>query len=294
VESLVTFGLAVLHLFGFYALLAVGLGLVFGQLGVVNVAHGEFVMVGAYAMYALDALPFVVRLLAAVALGVVLSLVAEWAILRKLYVRGMLATLLAMWGLAIVLRQVAEAVFGATPRSVAFPVQGSVDVLGVRYPTYRLLVAVVSLLVVAAFLLVIYRTSLGLKLRASIENRDMAAVLGIPPRAMIAGTFAVGTTLAVLAGALNSPTLGLTPGLGVGFLAPAFFAVLMVRPGSVAGPVVGALLVALLSSVLKTYFTETVADLVFFAALVVLIAVRPAGLSWRLPSWLTRSSERVA
>jgi branched-chain amino acid transport system permease protein/urea transport system permease protein len=206
----------------------------------------------------------------------------------------MLATLLAMWGLAIVLRQLAEAVFGATPRSVVPPVQGSVDILGVQYPTYRLVAAVVSLAVVAAALFVVYRTSLGLKLRASIDNRDMAAVLGIPPRVMIAGTFAVGTTLAVLAGALQSPTLGLTPGLGVAFLAPAFFAVLVVRPGSLAGPVMGGLVVALLSSLLRRYFPDTVADLFFFAALVVLIAVRPAGLSWRLPRWLFRSSERVA
>src|SRR3712207_5265343 len=239
-------------------------------------------MVGAYAMYALDPVPFPLRVVVAVLLGVALSLLAERAILRNLYARGMLATLLAMWGLAIVLRQLAEAVFGATPRSVGSPVQGSVDVLGVQYPAYRLVVALVSLAVVAFALFVVYRTTLGLKLRASIDNRDMAAVLGIPPRLMIAGTFAVGTTLAVLAGALQSPTLGLTPGLGVAFLAPAFFAVLVVRPGSLAGPVAGALVVALLSSVLRRYFTETLADLFFFAALVVLIAVRPAGLSWKI------------
>jgi len=159
---------------------------------------------------------------------------------------------------------------------------------------YRLVVALVSLAVVAVALFVVYRTTLGLKLRASIDNRDMAAVLGIPPRLMIAGTFAVGTTLAVLAGALQSPVLGLTPGLGVAFLAPAFFAVLVVRPGSLAGPVAGALVVALLSSLLRRYFTETVADLFFFAALVVLIAVRPAGLSWRLPRWSSTRSRQVA
>ncbi|MGY1843892.1 branched-chain amino acid ABC transporter permease [Modestobacter sp. SYSU DS0875] len=288
-DSLISFALSTTNLFGFYALLALGLGLVFGQLGVVNVAHGDLVMVGAYLMYALAPVPFVPRVLLAVLVAVALGLLAEWSVLRELYSRGMLATLLAMWGLGIVLRQLAEAVFGATPRSVEAPIEGSTQVLGVPFPTYRLVATGVSLAVVALALLVVYRTTLGLKLRASIGNRDMAAVLGIPPRLMIAGTFAVGTVLAVLAGALQSPTLGLTPGMGVAFLAPAFFAVLIGRPGSLTGPVAGAFVVALLSSVLRRYLTETVAELLLFAALVVLIAARPAGLSWRLPSWSTRT-----
>lgn len=286
-EPLVSFALSVANLFGFYALLALGLGLIFGQLGVVNVAHGDLVMVGAYVMYALAGVPFVVRVLAAVAVAVVLGLLAEWAVLRKLYARGMLATLLATWGLGIVLRQLAEAVFGVTPRSVNPPLTGSVTVLGAQFPTYRLTATSVYAVVVVACLVVVYRTSLGLKLRASIDNRDMAALLGVPPRLMIAGTFAAGTVLAVLAGAVQSPTLGLTPGLGVAFLAPAFFAVLVGRPGSLTGPLLGAFLVAVLSSVLRWFFTETIAELLFFLALVILIAARPSGLSWRLPPWLS-------
>ncbi|MBO0848667.1 MAG: urea ABC transporter permease subunit UrtB, partial [Pseudonocardia sp.] len=125
-DPLVSFAFSVANLFGFYALLALGLGLVFGQLGVVNVAHGDMVMVGAYVMYALAGVPFVVRLLVAVVVAVVLGLLVERAVLRKLYARGMLATLLATWGLGIVLRQLAEAVFGVTPRSVDPPLTGSV------------------------------------------------------------------------------------------------------------------------------------------------------------------------
>lgn len=286
-EPLVSFVLSVANLFGFYALLALGLGLIFGQLGVVNVAHGDMVMVGAYVMYALPAVPFVARLLVAVAVAIVLGLLTEWAVLRKLYARGMLATLLATWGLGIVLRQLAEAVFGVTPRSVDPPLSGSVTVLGAQFPSYRLVATAVYAAVVVACLVVVFRTNLGLKLRASIDNRDMAALLGVPPRLMIAGTFVFGTVLAVLAGALQSPTLGLTPGLGVAFLAPAFFAVLVGRPGSLTGPVLGAFLVAVLSSVLRWFFTETVAELLFFLALVLLIAARPSGLSWRLPAWLS-------
>lgn len=292
-DAITTLVLSIGNLFGFYALLAVGLGFIFGQLRVVNVAHGDFVMVGAYVMYSLSSLPFVVRVLVAALIAIVLGLAAETTILRRLYTEGMLATLLAMWGVGIVLRQLAEAIFGATPRSVAPPITGSTRVLGVQYPTYRLVVTGVCLVIVAIVLLVVYRTNLGLKLRASIENRDMAAVLGISPRLMIAGTFAIATMLAVVAGALQSPMLGLTPGVGLAFLAPAFFAVLVGRPGSLTGPVLGAFAVAVLSSLLRFFFTETVAELLFFAALIVLIIARPAGLSWRLPSWKSARNTSV-
>lgn len=104
-DLIVSLSLSTLTLFGFYALLAVGMGLIFGQLGVVNVAHGEFVMVGAFTMYAASAIPFVPRLLLAVIVGMVLGILTERLVLSDLYRRGFLATLLAMWGVGIVLRE---------------------------------------------------------------------------------------------------------------------------------------------------------------------------------------------
>jgi branched-subunit amino acid ABC-type transport system permease component len=293
-DAIVTFVLSVLTLFSFYALLALGLGLIFGQLNVVNVAFGDFAMAGAFVMYAFEAVPFVPRVLIALVLGAALAWVIEKLLLRPLYSQGFLATLLAMWGVGIVMRQAAEALFGATPASVAAPVTGSVSVLGVHYPTYRLVATVISLVVVAAILWVIYRTDLGMRLRATIDNREMASLLGIPPRLMITGTFVFGTVLAVLAGCLQSPSLGLTPHLGVSFLAPAFFAVLVGRPGSLGGPLFGAFVVALLSNSLRGLFSETTATLLFYAALIVLIAIRPQGLDWRRPQWTVRAGRASA
>jgi branched-subunit amino acid ABC-type transport system permease component len=289
VDAVVTFVLSVLTLFGFYALLALGLGLIFGQLNVVNVAFGDFAMAGAYVMYALEPVPFVPRVLIALVFGAAVAWVVEKLLLRPLYTQGFLATLLAMWGVGIVMRQTAEALFGSTPASVAAPVTGSVSVLGVQYPTYRLLATAVSFVLVAAILWVIYRTDLGMRLRATIDNREMASLLGIPPRLMITATFVFGTVLAVLAGCLQSPILGLTPHLGVSFLAPAFFAVLVGRPGSLGGPLFGAFVVALLSNSLRGLFSETTATLLFYAALIVLIAIRPQGLDWRRPQWTVRA-----
>lgn len=286
-QSVVLFALTALTLFGFYGLLAWGLGLIFGQLGVVNVAHGDFAMVGAFTMFALPTIPFFPRLLVAVAVAIVLGLLTEKLLLKNLYAQGLLATLLAMWGIGIVLRQGLEAWFGTTPGSVTAPIQASVNVLGVHYPAYRLLASAVSLTIIAAGLVIIYRTDLGLRLRASIDNRQMASLLGVPPATMITGTFVVGTVLAVLAGALQSPMLGVTPSVGLGFLAPAFFAVLVGKPGSLGGPVLGAFIVAVLQTALRTFFSETVSSLVFFVVLILLIAIRPQGLNWRLPSWKT-------
>ena len=138
VGTWVTFALSVLSLFGFYALLALGMGLIFGQLGVVNVAFGDFAMAGAFVMYALQPVPFVLRVLIALLLGGAVAWAIERFLLRSLYAQGFLATLLAMWGVGIVLRQTAEAIFGSTPASVEAPVSGSISVLGVQYPTYRL------------------------------------------------------------------------------------------------------------------------------------------------------------
>lgn len=287
-HSIVLFLLTALTLFGFYGLLAWGLGLIFGQLGVVNVAHGDFAMVGAFTMFAFPNVPFFLRLLLSVLFAIVLGYITERYLLRKLYAKGMLATLLAMWGVGIVIRQGLEAWFGTTPGSVSPPIHASITLLGVQYPSYRLLATAISIMLIAGGLVIIYRTNLGLRLRASIDNRQMAALLGISPTVMITGTFMVGTVLAVVAGALQSPMLGVTPSVGLSFLAPAFFAVLVGKPGSLGGPILGAAIVALLQTALRTFFTETVASLLFFAILIALIALRPQGLNWRIPKWKTR------
>jgi branched-subunit amino acid ABC-type transport system permease component len=293
-EPLVQFTLAVLTLFAFNALLALGMGLIFGQLKVVNVAHGDMATVGAYVMFLAGDIPFFPRLILACTVGVLIGYLSERFLLRRLYERGALATLLAMWGIAILIRQGADALFGSTPASVAAPTRETVAILGTQYPLYRLAAAAIALAVVAVCILVVYKTDLGLRLRASIENRTMASLVGISPSHMITGTFIIGITLAVLAGALQSPTLGVTPTVGVSLLAPAFFAVLISRPGSFTGPVFGALIVAVLTTTLRSLFDGVIADVIFYMLLIALIAFRPQGLNWRIPTpWKTKRSEAV-
>lgn len=268
-------------------LIAVSLGLIFGQLGIINLAQGDFVMVGAYIMYALRGQPFIVGVLVALVLGIVLAVFLERTVMRRLYGRGFMAGLLATWGIGIALRQIANAIYTSTPRSIDLPLVSSVVVAGVQYPVYRLVVACVVATILAAVLWVAYRTTIGLRVRASIDNVDMASLLGGSPARMFELVYVSGCALAVLAGALVAPIIGATPMVGLNYLAPAFFAVLLGRPGTIGGPVFGSVLVAFLMTTLNHFFTATVAQSLFFGALVLLIAIRPEGVTWILPNRMT-------
>ena len=266
------------------ALVAFSLGLILGELKIVNVAQGDLMMVGAYCMYSMRALPFALALLITAVFGLLLGLVLERGILRWVYDKGFIATLLATWGIGIVLEQVAAVLFTVSQKGIDPPLAGQIAVGALSYPTYRLAVICGIVLLLGALLLLVYRTSLGLRLRASIDNVEMAAVLGISPQRTFAMVFAVATALAVLAGALIAPTLAITPTLGLSFLAPAFFAVLIAKPGSLAGPVVGAVAVELTFTLLQARLNVTLAESILFGLLALFIALKPQGISW---TWKT-------
>ncbi len=266
------------------ALVAFSLGLILGELKIVNVAQGDLMMVGAYCMYALRGLPFALALVLTVVFGLILGLVLERAVLRWVYDKGFIATLLATWGIGIVLEQTVAAVFTVSQKGVDSPLPGQVALGELTYPTYRLAVIAGVVVLLAALLTLVYRTSLGLRLRASIDNVEMAAVMGISPERMFAMVFSVATALAVLAGALVAPTLAITPTLGLSWLAPAFFAVLIAKPGSLAGPVVGAIAVEFTFTMLQAYLNVTMAEGILFGLLALFIAIKPQGFSW---TWKT-------
>jgi branched-subunit amino acid ABC-type transport system permease component len=266
------------------ALVAFSLGLILGELKIVNIAQGDLMMVGAYCMYSLRALPFPLALVLTFVFGLMLGLLLERGILRWVYDKGFIATLLATWGIGIVLEQAAAAIFTASQRGIDEPVTGQIVVGQLSYPIYRVAVIGGIIVLLAILLLVVYRSSLGLRLRASIDNVDMAAVMGISPQRTFAMVFSVATALAVLAGALVAPTLAITPTLGLSFLAPAFFAVLVSKQGSLAGPVIGAVAVEFTFTMLKAHLNVTLAEGILFGLLALFIALKPQGLSW---TWKT-------
>lgn len=266
------------------ALVAFSLGLILGELKIVNIAQGDLMMVGAYSMYALRSLPFLIALLLTFIVGLLLGLILERGVLRWVYDKGFMATLLATWGVGIVLEQGVATYFTVSQRGVDPPIKSQIVIGEIVYPEYRIAVAVGIIVLLTALLLFVYRTSLGLRLRASIDNVEMAAVLGISPQRMFAMVFSVATALAVLAGALIAPTIAINPTLGLSFLAPAFFAVLISKQGSLAGPVFGAVAVEFTFTLLQAYLNITVAESVLFGLLALFIVLKPQGISW---SWKT-------
>jgi branched-subunit amino acid ABC-type transport system permease component len=270
------------------ALVAFSLGLILGELKIVNIAQGDLMMVGAYSMYALRGLPFLLALLITFIIGLLLGLILERGVLRWVYDKGFMATLLATWGVGIVLEQGAASLFTVSQKGVDPPIKGQIVIGDVVYPEYRVAVAAGIIVLLTILLILVYRTSLGLRLRASIDNVEMAAVLGISPQRMFALVFSVATALAVLGGALIAPTIAINPTLGLSFLAPAFFAVLISKQGSLAGPVVGAVAVEFVFTLLQANFDITTAEIILFGLLALFIVLKPQGISW---TWKTAREE---
>lgn len=263
--------------FSALALISLSLGLIMGELKIVNIAQGDLVMVGAYGMYAMRDLPFPVAVAVTIVVGLVLGVVLERGILKWVYHRGFIATLLATWGIGIVLQQLVAVAFSISQKGVELPLADSVEFLGVTYPLYRLVAGGVMLGVVAAVFALVYFSAFGLRIRASIDNVEMASVLGISPQRIFTMVFALATAMAVLAGALIAPTLAITPTMGLAFIAPAFFSVLISREGSIIGPVVGAAVVQSVLVVLKWLLPVTLAECLMFGLLVVMVALWPRG-----------------
>ncbi|MBP2328368.1 branched-chain amino acid transport system permease protein [Kibdelosporangium banguiense] len=276
--------LAILGQFGLLGLLTVGVAVIFAATGVVNLAQADLAMVGAYCAATLTGLGFGWRVVAALVLVIPVLLLVE-VLLRRPGV-DVLAAMLVTWGVGMALRQAAELMFSSTARSVPAPVPGTVDVLGAVYPAYRLVCAGVALAVVGVVVLVAHRTEWGLALRAVADNSDMAAVLGTNPRRLRRAAFAVGGLLAVLAGALYSPLLSVTPTMGFDLLVPVFFGLLLARRGALGTAALAAGLLAALSALLRTWFPDTVAQMLLYAVVVAVAALRSLALIRRSLSWI--------
>lgn len=276
--------LAIVGQFGLFGLLTLGLAVIFAATRVVNLAQADLAMVGAYVAATATGPAFGWRVGLALVSVLPLLLVVERLLLRRTFADG-LAAMLVTWGVGMALRQCAELLFTSTPRTVAVPVPGTVDVLGAPYPAYRLVCAAVAVAAIGAVLLLAYRTRWGLTLRAVADNPDMAALLGTDPRRMRSVAFAVGGSLAVLAGALYSPVLAVNPTMGFDLLVPVFFGLLLSPPGGFGRAVVAALLLAGLSTLLRQWLTDTVAEAVFYTVLVAVAALRSRPWIKRLLSW---------
>ena len=186
----VTQAINVLYGVSTLAVLALGLAVIFGLLGVLNIAHGEFVMIGAYCAYVTQAggLPYLAAVPLTLAVCAILGVAVEWIMIRPLY-RRPFDTLVATWGLSLLLRKIAEAMFGLGYRSVNIPLPGTVKFVGTEYPIYRLLLIAISIAVVAALVIWYGWSRTGSRIRAMVSNPELAQAQGISVRWLAAGTF---------------------------------------------------------------------------------------------------------
>ena len=260
-------------------LVAMGLVVVFGMMGIINLAHGELVMVGAYIAAVLTArgVPFAAAALGA-ALGVGLLAWAVHVLLIRHVAHRVLDSILATWGLSLVLRQVIVLLFGPGSVNVALPVDATLTVGAFSYPVYRLVVMAVAVAVIAAAAMVVTRTRAGLLVRAVMARPRIAATLGIDPARVALATFMAGAAMAGLAGALVAPLVSVSPQMGVGYLVPAFLAILVGGAGSLAGVGAGGAVVGGLDSLLSHWMSPVVAQIVVFALAIAVIRLRPRGL----------------
>jgi branched-chain amino acid transport system permease protein len=278
---LIAQGLAIGVLTGIlYVLIALGLTLIYGILHIVNFAHGEIYMLGAMAvfyLYVVMKLPFAVTLVAILVLSLLLGLIVERAFFRSL--RGQwLQLVVASVGLSLIIQSLAWVAFGIQEKNVPSFFTGVVAFGGIRLPTERLIAAGVGVLLVALLYVLVYRTKVGLAMRAIEEDEETARMLGIDADRVAALACAIGFALAALAGAFVAPIYSLNPGMGLEPILMSFLIIIVGGLGSITGTVLAGILVGVIQSVGAVLFGAEAAYGLVFVVMIVVLVFRPSGL----------------
>jgi urea transport system permease protein len=266
-------------------LAALGLALTFGQMGVINMAHGEFMMAGAYTAFVLQrvfddaGVSLLVSLVVGFLVGGLLGLILEVTLISRMY-RRPLDTLLVTWGVALVLQQLARDIFGAPNVGVAAPqwLRGPVEVFGLSMPLSRLFILALAAASVVALALVLKLTPLGRRIRAVVQNRDLAETSGIATRRTDRVTFFIGSGLAGVAGVALTLLGQVGPTLGQAYIVDAFLVVVAGGIGQIRGAVIAAVSLGILQAFFQYSTTASLAKVLIFVCVVAFLQFRPQGL----------------
>ncbi len=264
---------------GILMLVTVGLGIIYGLMDVLNLAHGEFLMLGAYGLVIAQSAglsPWIGLIVAAVLVGAV-GFVLERGLIRRLYMRP-IDSLLATWGISLILIQVVRLIFGPAPQSVATPIQGAVDVFGLPFPKYRLFVLAVSIVLTVLVLILFRYPTFGIKTRAVFQDSEMARCVGIRAPRIYSISFVLGAALAGLAGALIAPLLTVQPNMGSVFLVRAFLTVIVGGAGALIGVVGGSAVIGGIEGVVSYFSSSVIAQVITLAVAIVVVRLRPNGI----------------
>ena len=264
-------------------LLALGLTVIFGLLGVMNFAHGELYMLGAYAGIAVIGVThsFWVALIAAPVLVGLVAAATEATMLRPLYRREPLYGLILTFGLALVFREAARQIWGGDMRRILPPFAGSTPLLGMTYPDYRLFLLAASSAILLALWLFFTRTRAGIVVRAAVQDAEMLDGLGVDVRRVFTLTFAASGALAALAGLLLAPVFTVYPQMGVEMILLAFIVVILGGMGSMGGSVAAAFVIGIAQSLFSLWMNPQRVAIAIFGIMIVVLIVRPRGFAGR-------------
>jgi branched-chain amino acid transport system permease protein len=267
-------------------LVASGLTLIFGIMGIINLAHGSFYMIGAYMAFTLASLTG--NLFVAIVLGVLLSIVLgiflEWALFSHLYRRDHLEQVLLTYGLILVFEELRSVMVGNDVHGVDVPVilNWSLPLTDtLSYPAYRLFISAVCIVVAALLYLAIKRTRLGMMIRAGASNREMVESLGLNINLVYRLVFALGVALAAFAGMIAAPVSSVYPGMGTGVLIICFVVVVIGGIGSIEGALVASLLIGLADTFGKLLLPEA-SGVTVYVLMAAILLWRPEGLFRRV------------
>ncbi|BDB61994.1 MULTISPECIES: urea ABC transporter permease subunit UrtB [Rhodococcus] len=266
-------------------LAALGLSLTFGQMGVINMAHGEFIMAGSYTAFVVQqvissaGVSLFVSLLVGFLVGGVMGVILEVTLIRRMYHRP-LDTLLVTFGVGLLLQQAARDIFGAPAVNVVAPswLSGGVEIFGAVVPKTRLFILALAVVCVVALIASMKYTPMGRRIRAVVQNRDLAETVGISSRRTDITTFFLGSGLAGLAGVALTLIGSTSPTIGQSYLIDAFLVVVIGGLGRIEGAVLAAVALGLLNSFIEYSTTASIAKVIVFVLIVIFLQVRPQGL----------------
>lgn len=265
--------------FSFLILSSIGLAVIFGMMNIINMAHGEFIMLGAYifTISALAGIPFIVSVLIAVLGVTVFGILIHKLIISKLHSRPM-DSIVITYGMSLVMKQLIQIIFGSTMPSVSMPL-GSVTACGNVLSVYRLVLVLISIVMLVAFYMFFNYTKFGLYSRATMQNAEVAKALGINTGFEYSITFAIGAGIAGLAGALYAPVMAVSPILGDSFIIQAFTTVVVGGGNPLIGTFLSGTVLGVISGIVSLEQGQFIGKIAMLVAAIICIRVLPGGFS---------------
>lgn len=273
--------------FAFLVISCAGLAVIFGMMGIINLAHGEFIMCGAYvtAATARAGLPLPLAILCGALVAGIVGMAIERTVVRHLYHRP-LDSIIATWGISLIATQGVLIVLGSTMQGIGTPL-GSITIGDRSYSAYRIVLVAAAIGLLVGLYLLFYHTRFGVIARATIQRPQMARALGVDTRRIYGLTFGLGAALAGLAGGLYAPTMTMVPTMGSTFIVESFVTVVVGGADIFVGAAPAAAILAVIKAGMTAWYGQLFGQIGLLVAVIIVIRVLPGGLS----AWLKRSKQ---